>query len=44
MSHATDCRTQKQMIVDKRLMFVTVIFKIECVQYLRLTMRHYSKE
>lgn len=44
MSHAAECRTQKQMIVGKRLMFATVIFKIECVQYLRLTMRRYSKE
>ena len=29
--------------LDKRL-FVTIIFKIECVQYLKLTIRHYSKE
>ena len=36
--------TSNQLIVGKRVMIVTVMFKIEWVQYLKLTIEHLPKK
>ena len=37
-------KTSNQLIVDKRVMIVTVMFEIERVQYLKLTIEHLPKK